>query len=92
MPETGHQVVVHHADGLHVGIDDCTAHKSESSFFQVPAEAVGFPGRRFYFPDAFPPVDPGFPVYELPDIFIKTPEFLLNAQETSCIVDGRFDF
>ena len=42
VPKASHQVVVHHADGLHVGVDDRAADELEAALFEVLAQGVGF--------------------------------------------------
>src|SRR5262249_54882637 len=44
--ETVHEVVVDHADCLHVGVDDRRADEAEAPALQVLAERVGFRGGR----------------------------------------------
>jgi hypothetical protein len=38
MPETGHEVIVHHSDGLHKGVTSCRAKKMETMRFQALGE------------------------------------------------------
>ena len=40
--ETIDQVIVHHSDGLHVGINDSRTNETESAMLQVLAECIGF--------------------------------------------------
>ena len=40
--ETVHQVIVHHPDRLHVGVDDRRTNETESALFEVLAEGIGF--------------------------------------------------
>ena len=35
VPETGHQVIVDHTDGLHMGVDNGCAHEGESPPFKI---------------------------------------------------------
>ena len=41
MPEAIHQVIVYHADGLHVGVHDRAADEFEAAVFKVFAKGVG---------------------------------------------------
>lgn len=41
MPEATHQVIVYHADGLHVGVHDSATDEFEAAMFKVFAESVG---------------------------------------------------
>ncbi len=40
IPETAHQMVVHHSAGLHMGIDDRRANELEAAFFKVGAKGI----------------------------------------------------
>lgn len=42
MPETRHQMIVHHARGLHMGIDDGGPRKLEPPLLQVSGKRVRF--------------------------------------------------
>ena len=46
VPKARHQVVVDHADGLHVGVDDRAADELEAALLEVFAQRVGFLRRR----------------------------------------------
>jgi hypothetical protein len=48
MPKTRHQVIVHHARGLHVGIDDGGAHKLEPPLLEVFGKRIRFFGGGRY--------------------------------------------
>jgi hypothetical protein len=41
MPEAAHQMVVDHAGGLHVGVDDGATDKFEPALLEVFADGVG---------------------------------------------------
>jgi hypothetical protein len=40
--EAADQVIVHHADGLHVRVDDRRADEGEAALLEILAERVGF--------------------------------------------------
>ena len=40
VPKATHQVVIHHAYGLHVGVTDRGAHEREAALFQIPGQGV----------------------------------------------------
>ena len=82
------KVIVHHAGGLHVSVDDCAADELESAFLQVLAECVGFFAGRRNLLAGFPFVLLGLAVDELPNVFIKAAEFILNFQELLRVGDG----
>src|SRR5207237_4334805 len=42
IPKAIHNVVVHHADGLHEGVADGRSYESEAAFLKVFAHGVGF--------------------------------------------------
>jgi hypothetical protein len=46
MPETGHEVIVDHSDGLHKGVASGRAEKLEAMCFQALGEFLGLFGLR----------------------------------------------
>ena len=40
--ETIDEVIVYHADGLHMGVHDRRTNETESAMLEVPAECIGF--------------------------------------------------
>src|SRR5207244_3711045 len=87
LAETAHDVVIDHADGLHVRVDDGGTDESEATAFQVLAEGVGLVRPRW---DVFelsgailsrPPVD------ETPLISGEAPELVLHLQEGPGVLD-----
>jgi hypothetical protein len=86
-----HQVVVHQARGLHVGVDDRASHEFESALFEVFAQGVGFLACRGKLIHAAPAIDLGLAADETPDVFVERAEFVLHFEESLGIVDGRQD-
>ena len=84
-------MVVHHTDGLHVGIDDGRTDEGESSILQVRAESLRFRRHRRYLVHVFPFIENGFSSNELPDVGIETAKLLLHFQKSLRIVDGGTD-
>ena len=89
--KTGQHMVVHHTDGLHVGIDDGRTDEGESSILQVRAESLRFRRHRRYLVHGFPFIENGFSSNELPDVGIETAKLLLHFQKSLRIVDGGTD-
>jgi hypothetical protein len=81
VPEAGDEMVVDHADGLHVGITDRRADKFEATLEQIFAHRVGDFRPRRKFLHAFPAIDDWFAVHELPEIFVESAEFFAHFQE-----------
>jgi hypothetical protein len=40
--KTNDEVIVYHADGLHMGVHDRRTNETESAMLEVPAECIGF--------------------------------------------------
>lgn len=92
MPETRHQMIVHHADRLHVRITNGGTDKFETISQQIPTQRVGnFRARRNFF-HAFSPVDHRSAIDEPPQIGIEAAEFLAHFQERHRVLDGGVDF
>src|SRR5262249_57026659 len=89
--ETVHEVVVDHADRLHVGVDDRRADEAEAPALQVLAERVGFRGGRRNLPRLLPTVHPGAPADELPAVGVETAELLLDREKPPRVGDRGFD-
>lgn len=92
MPIAMHQVIVHQARGLHVGVDDRASHELEPALFEVFAQGVGFLARRGELIHAAPAIDLGLAADETPDVFGERAELLLHFQESLGIVDGCENF
>lgn len=71
MAETMHEMVVDHADGLHMGIHDGAAHKLESALLEVVTQRIRFRccGGEIFQPA--PSILNGPPVDKTPDIGIE---------------------
>ena len=85
-------MIVHHPSGLHVSVDDRAADELESAFLQVFAQCVGFLAGCRDLPGRLPFVLFWLAIDELPNVFIKATELVLNFQELFCIGDGRVNF
>lgn len=91
MPETAHQMVVHHPRGLHEGIADCAAHELEAAEFELFAHGVGLRASGWD-PGLFGPgvhawLAPG----ELPDKAVEGTKLSLDGQKCPGVGDGRRD-
>jgi len=78
IPETAHQMVIHHPRCLHEGIADDAAYKLESPGLQVLAHGVGLWAAGRYLAELLPLVHDRFATGELPDVSVKRAKFLLN--------------
>ena len=81
VPETGHQVVVHHPCRLHEGVADRGAHEGKTPLFQVPAHVLRLRGDRRDMVDLSPPIFLRFSPDQTPDISVETPLLLPNLYE-----------
>jgi hypothetical protein len=84
-------MVVHHANGLHMGIADGGTDETEATAEQVFAHEARTFGLGGYFITCFPGVDQGLAADELPKISIEAAELLLDFQERLSILDGSAD-
>src|SRR5512135_673072 len=91
MPEASHEVIVHHAGGLHERVADGAADETKAAFLQVLAHGVGLRRRARNLLEAAPPVPGGLASDELPDVAVEAAEFLLHREEGEGIADRRFD-
>src|SRR3989344_2658154 len=81
-------MVVDHAHGLHVGIDDGRAHEAETTQFQIFRQRVGFAGVRGKAFQRAPMVHARSPADEAPHVAVERTEFFLHRQERPRIRDG----
>src|SRR5436309_3100735 len=91
LAEAAHEVVIDHADGLHVRVDDGGPHEPEATAFQVLAEGIGLVGLRRDVLDGSGAILSRPPVDEAPLIGGETPELVPHAQEGPGVLDRRFD-
>jgi len=89
--ETPGDVVVDHARGLHVRVDDGAADELEAARFEVLAEPVGFPGGRRNVGVLPETVLDGPAVDEAPDIVAEGSELVPDLEECPGVTDGRLD-
>src|SRR5437762_3880329 len=72
--KTVDEVIVHHADCLHVRVDDGGTDETESAALEILAERVGFERGGGNLPHRLPPIQPGPPIDKLPAIGVETSE------------------
>jgi len=72
-------VIVHHADGLHVGVYDGAADKFEAALLEIFAECVGFLRRGGYLLHGLPHVADWTAVDEAPNVFVERAECCLHV-------------
>src|SRR4029453_14951562 len=85
MSETIDQVVVHHADGLHVRVDHRRPDEAEATALEIATESVRLGGRCGNFAQRPPAVLPWPTVDKLPTVRVEASEFLLHGQKRSCV-------
>src|SRR5713101_6004011 len=90
--ETVDEVIVQHANGLHMRIYNGGTDEAESPALEILAERVGLGGRRRNLPHLLPSIDLGASIDEPPAIGVKTSELFLNCQKLTRVTDGGFDF
>ena len=87
MPEALHQMVIHHADGLHEGVANRASYKPKVSPLQLFAHGIRLKragGNVFH---RLPSVLLGMPFNKLPDELIEATEFILHGKKCFGIVD-----
>src|SRR4029079_13374714 len=89
--ETVDQMVVHHSDRLHVGVDDGRTNEGKSATFEILAERVRF-GRGCRNPRRPPPIHFRSPADEAPTIGVERSELFLNLEERARVADCARDF
>ncbi len=87
------QVIVYHADALHISIAGDGSHEFESSTLQVPGHGVRFRRRnRHILPGTIPGIAQGLVVREPPDVVVEGAELLLHPQERGGVGYSGVDF
>jgi hypothetical protein len=81
MPKTAHQMIVHHARGLHEGVTNRRAHKAKTALLQIFAHGVRFRGSSRDLFVRFPCVQLRPAPDKSPDVSIEGSEFFLDFQE-----------
>ena len=75
-------MIIHHPNGLHIGIDDGAADKPESAPLQVFRERVALRRVGRDLTEALPAVDEGAAPDKLPDIGIERADLSVAPRET----------
>src|SRR5258705_4509061 len=88
MSETVNQVVVHHANGLHVRIYHRRSDEAEPAALEIAAEGIRLGGRARNLTHRVPSVLPWATIDELPTVRVEAPVFLLHRQKRSRILHG----
>src|SRR5271169_3685338 len=91
MPKAVDDVIVDHADGLHVRIDDRRANKGEAAAFQVLAHRVGLGGARGDVPYGSTTILYRATVDEAPLVRVEAPERALYLEKRPGVLDRRFN-
>src|SRR6201987_4943754 len=89
--ETIDEVIVYHADRLHVGIHDRRTNETESATFKVLAKRIGLDRSRRNLSHDLPPVKLWLSVNEPPAIGIEASELFLDFEKCACIAHGGLD-
>src|SRR6202521_2240165 len=90
--ETIDEVIVHHADRLHVRINDGRTDEAESPLFEILAKRVRFTRGSWNLPHCLPPVEFGSSIDEPPAISVKTSQLSLNCKKRTRVAYRGFDF
>src|SRR5439155_16027428 len=90
--ETVDKMIVHHADRLHVRINNRRTDKAESSALEILAERVGFERGRWNLPHRLPPIRLRSTIDKPPAIGVKTSELFLNCEKRPRVAYRGFDF
>src|ERR1700674_4714400 len=89
--ETADQVIVDHADRLHVPVDHRRSDEAEPAALEIAAESVRLGGRCRNFAERGPPILPWPSIDKLPAICIEASEFLLHGQKGLSVPHGGRD-
>src|SRR6266550_5220057 len=89
--ETVDEVIVDHADRLHVRIDHGRSDEAEPAALEIAAECVGLAGRGWKLAQGSPSILPWPAIDELPTIRIEAFEFFLHGKKRACVVYRRGD-
>src|SRR5688500_5566251 len=84
-------VIVDHADGLHVRVNDGRAHEAEPALLHVTADLVGERRARRDLLHALVPIHDRLTVDEAPLVRVESAELFLHLQERARILHGRLD-
>src|SRR5215831_10383248 len=92
VPEAIDDVIVDHADSLHVRIDSRGAHETEAAKLEVFAERIGLRRGCWYLAHGFPLILPRPAFYKSPAVCIETSELFLNCEKCPRVPNRRLDF
>ncbi len=84
-------MIVDHAGGLHVGVDDGGTDEFETTLFHVFAYFVGEGSCGWELGHFGELVFDWFVTHESPNVFIKASKFLLYFKKLNCVVYCGFD-
>ena len=91
MPEARHQMIVDHADGLHMRVDDRAADEFEAALLEVFAQGVGFFGSGRQIFHARKTILDRQAADETPNVFVECAEFFPHVEKVLSIRDRRRD-
>ncbi len=92
VPKTVEKVIVHHADRLHIRINDGRTDEAESPVLEILTQHVGFERGRRNLPHCLPPVELGSSIHETPAVGVKASELFLNFEKRPGVAHRGFDF
>src|SRR4051812_32750120 len=87
MTKAADGVIVHHPDGLQVGIDDRRTNEREAALLQVKADRVGELGARRHVTVCGKTILDGSASGELPLVAREATKFCLNCSKSARILD-----
>ena len=85
-------MVIHHAGGLHVCINNGAAYKTKTAFFKILAQSIGDFRCCWHRLLRAPLVLDRLAVYKPPDIITEAAMLGLNLKKCACITNGLFHF
>src|SRR3954468_6198824 len=91
MSEARHKMIIHHADGLHVRVNNRAPDKLEAALLEVFAQCVRFLRCRRQLLHAGDAVLNRPAIHKPPNVIVKVTELLLNFKKTLRVRNRRFD-
>ena len=85
-------MIIYHADCLHKCVTNSAPNKFESPLNQIFTHGIRLRGIGGNISHPFPCILDRPSIHELPDVIVKTAEFLLYLQKCSGVGDSRTNF
>src|SRR3954468_7435250 len=91
MSEARHKMIIHHAHGLHVRVNNRAPDKLKTPLLEVFAQGIGFLRCRRQLLHAGDAVLNRPAIHNSPNVIIKASKFLLNSKKTLGVRNRRLD-